>query len=118
MDKHLGARLKEARKARGMEQTELAALVPGLTNQSISNLERRNSRTSEHAVQIADALRISLRWLLSGQGSRDDLEWPFPRVERSRWDACSEGDRGYVQAAINRALDECEADREAARRKA
>ncbi len=40
-------------------------------------------------------------------------EWPLPRVDRSRWDACTDEDRAYIQGAINRALSECEAARRA-----
>ena len=56
-------------------------------------------------------LGVSLRWLLTGIGRQDDPDWPFPRVARARWDACDDTDRGYVQAAVNKALDECEAAR-------
>lgn len=37
--------------------------------------------------------------------------WPFRMVKRARWDACDQGERGYIEAAINRAMDECEAAR-------
>lgn len=115
----LGRRIKEAREARNLEQQELCDLVNArlspadkpLTQPALSALEVRDSRTAESAPYIADALKINLRWLLTGQGARDEAEWPFTRVSKHRWDACGPEDRGYVQAAINRALDECEASR-------
>lgn len=115
----LGRRIKEAREARNLEQQELCDLVNArlspadkpLTQPALSALEVRDSRTAESAPYIADALQVGLRWLLTGQGSRDDADWPFARVRRARWDSCNQEDRGYVQAAINRALDECEAAR-------
>lgn len=55
-----------------MEQAEVCARVPGLTQQALSNLEKRDSRTSEFAVQIADALGVSPRWLLTGEEGVDE----------------------------------------------
>lgn len=60
-------------------------------------------------MQLADALGLSIRWLITGRGRKTEKDWPFDRVDRSRWDATSDEDRGYLQAAMNRALDECEA---------
>lgn len=119
----LGRRLQIAREARGWTATELSRRIgmdesgerPLVSQQVISVLEQRNSATSEFAPQLADALSVSLRWLLSGKGRPADTDWPFNRVNRDRWDACTDEDRGYIQAAINKALDDCEASRTAAR---
>lgn len=107
----LGKRVEDERKRRDWTQTQLASKVKGLTQQALDRLEKRDSKTSEHAVAIAEAMQISLRWLLTGNGQRDDADWPFGRVDRARWDACDDGDRGYIQAAFNRALDDCEGNR-------
>ena len=115
----LGARIKEERDNRGWTQTQLVNLVnerlPAdfdgtLSQQALGALEKRDSTTSEFAVYLADVLGVSLRWLLTGAGRRTDLEWPFNRVDQARWDAADDTARGYVQSAMNRALDECEAD--------
>ncbi|QAZ38450.1 hypothetical protein C1M51_02885 [Methylibium sp. Pch-M] len=105
----LGARIKEVREGLGWGQTDLCDRVPGLTQQSLSNLENRDSKTSEFGIRIADALGVSVRWLLDGQGDRADRDWPFAKVERHRWDDCSQNDKGYVESAMNIALKECEA---------
>ncbi len=110
----LGARIKEVRESLGWQQEDLAAKVPGLTQPALSALEVRDSKSSQFAFQIAEALGVSARWLMTGAGRKDDVDWPFPRVRRERWDLCNDVDRGYVQAAINKALDECEAQRPAA----
>lgn len=104
----LGARIREAREALNWDQSALCSRVPGLSQQALSNLETRDSKTSEFAIRIADALGVSIRWLLDGAGRMHDRDWPMARVDRARWDACDDTDRGYVQAAMNRALDECE----------
>lgn len=114
----MGKRREAERLARGWTQGRLIELVSsgagaGLSQQALDRLEKRDSDKSEHAVGIADALGVSLRWLLAGTGRKDDPDWPFQRVSRARWDACGDVDRGYVQAAVNRALDECESNRAA-----
>jgi transcriptional regulator with XRE-family HTH domain len=109
----LGKRIEEELSRQGWKQSDLAARVPGLSQQAISNLITRDSATSEFAIRIADAFGVSVRWLLDGQGRREDSDWPFPRVARHRWDACDSSERGYVEAAMNAALKECEAARPA-----
>jgi len=65
---HLGQRVREARDARHLTQAELCELVPGLTQQTLSALEARNSKTSLLLFAIADALNVNPRWLLTGHG--------------------------------------------------
>lgn len=115
---NLGKRVESERQARDWSQPKLVQLVNAqrltaesgatLSQQALDRLEKRDSKTSDFAPQLADALGVSLRWLLTGEGRKNDLDWPFDRVDRRRWAGCSEADRGYVQAGINRALDECE----------
>lgn len=115
----LGKRVLDLRERRGWTQQHVCDLVNQLhakgerhlTQQALQRLENRDSTTSEAAPFLAEVFGVSLRWLLSGHGRADDAEWPFLRVQRSRWDMCDAEDRGYVQAAINKALDECEANR-------
>jgi transcriptional regulator with XRE-family HTH domain len=117
----MGARIAEVRQAKGWSTTKLASAAdaiyrrqPGLapqegdyvTQQNISVMETRDSNKSEFVAAIAEALGVSLRWLITGLGRPDDADWPFPMVDRSRWDQLGEQQRGYVQGAINGALDE------------
>lgn len=105
---HLGGRIVIARQARNLNQKALADLVEGLSQQALSNLEQRDSATSEFAIRIADALRVSIRWLLDGQGDMNDADWPFPDVDRARWERLEEDDRKFVQRWMNNAIKECE----------
>ena len=68
-DMALGKRIKEARLKCGLKQEQLVALVPGATQQSLSILENRDSRTSVLLFGYADALQVSPRWLQDGIGS-------------------------------------------------
>lgn len=63
----LGKRLKEARKAAGLSQSDLAELV-GMTQAAVGALETRDSRQSSKAVELARALGVRLEWLISGEG--------------------------------------------------
>lgn len=112
----LGARITEARTAAGLDQQPLCDRVNGcwhaglrekrLTQQALSNLETRDSLTSEFAVRIADALGVSIRWLLDGQGDRRALDWPFPLLDRSLFDDLDESQKGYVQSKMEDAIRE------------
>jgi hypothetical protein len=53
-------------------------------------------------VQAADLLT---------DGSQPASTWPFQFVDQARWQAASQAERGYIEAAVNRALAECEAAR-------
>lgn len=60
----LGARIRLVRERLGIDQATLCLKVPGLSQQNLSNLETRDSKTSEYAIRIADALQVPVRWLL------------------------------------------------------
>lgn len=64
---NLGARLKIARKKRGLKQEQLAELV-GVSQAMISALEKRDSKTTEHVFGFARALKINPEWLQAGKG--------------------------------------------------
>ena len=60
-------RLKQARKHAGLTQTQLADAV-GITQPSITDLERGKSQKTGYIAQIAKACRVSALWLASGEG--------------------------------------------------
>lgn len=60
-------RLKAARQYAKLNQTELAARA-GLTQTSISDLERGKSKATAFATQIASACGVSPMWLAEGVG--------------------------------------------------
>lgn len=69
-----GKRIKEAREIRAMTQTELAAQVPGLSQQAIANSEQRDSQSSRFLIEIAQALQVNVNWLARGEGPRDSSQ--------------------------------------------
>lgn len=69
----VGDRLREARQARGLSITALAGLLPGLSKQSISAYELNEATPHpDHAVQIADLLRLPLAFFLDAEPYEDD----------------------------------------------
>lgn len=52
----------------------------------------------ESARKIELALGLERGWF--------DEDWPFPLVDQARWARCTSEQRGYVQGALTRALDE------------
>ena len=60
-------RLKAARKHAKLNQGELATLA-GLTQTSISDLERGKSKGSSFSAQIASVCGVSVMWLVTGSG--------------------------------------------------
>jgi transcriptional regulator with XRE-family HTH domain len=64
-----GRRLAEARRRVGLSQSQLATRV-GLTSQTISLYERgRIVPSAEMSLRIGDELGVSVRWLVTGEGS-------------------------------------------------
>jgi len=61
-----GARLKEAMDLRGLNETELGALI-GVKQSSISDMLRRDG-PSKHVVALARELDVSPDWLAYGLG--------------------------------------------------
>ena len=62
-----GARLKFARKVRGISQIELAKKV-GISQQGVQRLEVGKVKNTRRLVQIAYFLDVSLEWLMFGEG--------------------------------------------------
>ncbi|MGY3303169.1 phage repressor protein C with HTH and peptisase S24 domain [Pseudomonas sp. PvR086] len=74
-------RLKIARRHAGLNQTELAERA-GLTQTSISDLERGKSKATAFAAQIASACGVSPMWLAEGSG--DMLKGVAVTAERTQ----------------------------------
>lgn len=73
------SRIKSARKHAGLTQAELASRV-GVTQASISDLERGKSASSTFTATLAKACRVSAEWLATGEGQMfsDSLESDVP----------------------------------------
>ena len=78
----IGAKIKQARKLRGLSQRDLAERLP-VSDQTVSKYEREESLPdSARLMEIADALDIDLSYFL--RAPRVDTIEPAYRTERSR----------------------------------
>lgn len=66
----LGARVKLLREERGWSQAELASHLPNVKQQSIDQLERGKVVRPRFLPELADILKTSVPWLLTGDGTR------------------------------------------------
>lgn len=75
----LGMRVRQLREERGWSQSELAAHLPGVKQQSVDQLEQGRVVRPRFLPELADALGASMQWLLTGEGERR----PAPQAEAS-----------------------------------
>ena len=69
----LAQRVKKLRLERDRSQAQLAEKI-GANPSVIGNIERRNSKSTEYAEQLADVLEVDLAWLLTGKGAANKLD--------------------------------------------
>lgn len=84
-----GHRVRNIRSEKGMTQQELADIV-GVNQPVIGSIESRDSQTSKHASKIAQALGVSLDWLLTGsdgnEGTQVNDDKQHYKIGLSVWD--------------------------------
>lgn len=66
---NLGKRIEYRLDQLHWERKELFDRIPELSAQALSNLINRDSKRSERDVKIADALKVSVLWLVYGEES-------------------------------------------------
>ena len=69
----LAQRVKKLRLERDWSQAQLAEKI-GANPSVIGNIERRNSKSTEYAEQLANVLEVDLAWLLTGKGAANKLD--------------------------------------------
>ena len=69
----LAQRVKKLRLERGWSQAQLAEKI-GANPSVIGNIERRNSKSTEYAEQLADVIEVDLAWLLTGKSAAIKLD--------------------------------------------
>jgi transcriptional regulator with XRE-family HTH domain len=103
----LAERVKRLRKAKELNQTQLAEAV-GIHQTSILDIEKHGAQpTMPVFVALARALNVSLDHLATGVDQQASA-WPFKRVPLARILRLSPDDRGYVEGKLEEILDRVE----------
>ena len=96
----VGKRIRDLRKARGLNQTELAGLV-GVDQSTISDIERDETVFN---VDILKGLTVALDapadYFLRG----NSVVWPFQKIELSRVLLLKPEDRSFVEGGLAQIL--------------
>ncbi len=95
-------RVRQTRKRAGMTQKELAA-KSGLSQTTISDIERGRNETSAAAVALGRALKVFAEWLTDGKGPRNLEEATTPNTATHAGEP-DERTQHYIQEAIFEAL--------------
>lgn len=119
---HFSDRLRYARKKRKLSQTELAR-ASGLSQGAISSYETGARRSTTELIQLAQALKVSPEWLITGTGSMEkgtspavtdnsraklqeaqpqpiSVAWPFSTIKPNEYWALPETQRRVVEQTI------------------
>ncbi len=67
---HIGSRIKSRLQDLGWSRQDLLSRVEGLSDQALSNLIVRDSKRSEWDEKIAEALGVSVLWLVYGHDTQ------------------------------------------------
>jgi len=85
LDMNFGERLIQARKALGLNQSELARRT-GITRSAISQLERDERRrlSMDNLFKVAKVLQVNPEWLATGEGTSRGGFYPLPADDEAQ----------------------------------
>lgn len=115
----IGSRVRYWREKRGMSRVELAERVGAGRESTISDLELGKTKKGTFLGPIAQALGLSLDYVLRAEGepelnaaplreSSKAEAWLFPNVPRSKLDRLDKIERSYMETKMLDALAEIE----------
>lgn len=96
-------RVKKSRKAAKLTQTQLAK-VSGLSQATISDIERGRNASSRDVVALASALKVSAEWLTNGSkaGADESLDYFVRKASWVYQNASQEG-RDFLNSSVEAA---------------
>jgi transcriptional regulator with XRE-family HTH domain len=98
-----GARLVLARKAAKLTQVQAAKKV-GMAQGTLAEAETSGSG-SAYTAQLAALYGVRAGWLADGAGEmQEPSAWPFPSIDRARFDRLTADQKVEVQGVIRRML--------------
>lgn len=86
-------RFKLARKKSGLSQAKLGEMV-GVSQSAIQYIENGRNQSSTKIFELAEALKVSPQWLLTGEGEmrpheKESVAKLTPIIEIDPWDDCT-----------------------------
>lgn len=84
--KGIGERLRQARKERGLSQSELARRA-GVSQSTVASAETGRAELSKHLYLFADILGVNHRWLMAGTEAMSPAVFPEGSMLRNNEDA-------------------------------
>lgn len=67
----IGRRIRNLRRRKGLSQRQLAELIPGMSNKTISYAEHGQA-VNHNTGSIAQALGVTVEWLRHGNEAREE----------------------------------------------
>lgn len=102
-----GKRLFDARTAAGLKQKEVSAKV-GMAQGTLAEAEWIRDG-STYTAQLAALYEVRPEWLAKGtEPMREVSTWPFPEIDRGRFDRLSKDQKLEIQGAVRNMLTEFE----------
>lgn len=96
--------------ARGVTVAGLSAAIE-VEYQAVAKVLKGGSKSmsAENCAKAAKYMRVSIYWLILGEGGMDDVsdikdDWPFPGVDKSEYEKLSPSDRAMVQVTAAEAM--------------
>lgn len=93
-----GRRVFDSRKDAGLTQVQLAAACD-LAQSTIAEMETIATGSS-YTPRVARALAVSADWLATGDGERQSSAWPFPDIDRARFDDLLPNQKIEIQGVV------------------
>lgn len=107
----LKTRIKEAIDGSGLSKAEIARACSA-TNAAVTHWLNGETKSlkADKALALEAATGYRATWILSGKGSKKTSEpyWPFS-VPLKRYKALTERQKGFLDARLLQAIEECEA---------
>ena len=99
----------EARKHSGLTQTRVCEAL-AMSQGTLAELERL-AKGSSRTTEFAQAYGVNADWLATGNGAMLEARgWPFESFSQGDFDALSERQKGWIEAAMLRELEAIQAE--------
>lgn len=106
-----GERLYKARKESGLTQVQAARKV-GMSQGTLAEAEKIGTG-SAYTAQLAAVYKVRAEWLADGGGEmRDVPSWPFPDIDKGRFDRLTDPQKYEIQGIVRKAIADFERGQE------